>query len=68
MSLIVLSLEGYVASHIHGFQTSFEFFDSASRFPYYKIMSYGAVDQAAFGVLGAIMSLLRLALRGLCDH
>jgi hypothetical protein len=68
VSLIVLSLGGYVASHVHGFQTSFEFFDSASRFPYYKIMYYGAVGQAAFGVLGAIMSLLRLALRGLCDH
>ncbi|KAI3188412.1 hypothetical protein CBS147311_10071 [Penicillium roqueforti] len=68
VSLIVLSLGGYVASHVHGFQTSFEFLDSASHFPYYKIMYYGAVGQAAFGILGAIISLLRLALRGLRDH
>lgn len=56
-----------MASHAHGFQTSFESFDSASHFPYYKVMYYGAVGQAAFGVLGAIISLLRLALRGLRD-
>ncbi|CAG8393831.1 unnamed protein product [Penicillium salamii] len=68
VSLIVLSLGGYVASHVHGFQTSFEFFDSASHFPYYKIMYYGAVGQAMFGVLGAILSFLRLVLRGLRDR
>ena len=68
VSLILLSLGGYVASHIHGFQTSFDFFDSAGHFPYYKIRYYGAVGQATFGVLGAIMSLLHLALRSLRDH
>ncbi|KGO69110.1 hypothetical protein PITC_017570 [Penicillium italicum] len=68
VSLVVLSLGGYVTSHVYSFQTSFEFFDSASHFPYYKIIYYGAVSQAAFGILGAIMSLLRLALRGLRDY
>ncbi|KAJ5776712.1 uncharacterized protein N7511_001723 [Penicillium nucicola] len=50
VSLIVLSLGGYVVSHVRSFPTSFEFFDSAGHFPYYKIMYYGAVGKAAFGV------------------
>jgi hypothetical protein len=61
VGLLVLSLAGYVASNIHGFQSSFEFFDSARHFPYYQTMYYGAVGQAAFGVLAVIMSLVTFA-------
>jgi hypothetical protein len=68
VSLIVLSLGGYVASHVHGFQTSFDFVGSADHFPYYKIMYYRAVGQAAFGVLVVIMSLVRFAVCGLRGH
>ncbi|KAI1829249.1 hypothetical protein DTO027I6_9985 [Penicillium roqueforti] len=42
VSMIVLSLGGWIASRVHGFQTSFEFFDR-SHIPYYKIMYYGPV-------------------------
>ncbi|OQE29343.1 hypothetical protein PENNAL_c0948G08083 [Penicillium nalgiovense] len=68
VSLVVLSLGGYVASHVHGFQTSFEFFDREGHFPYYKIMYYGAVGQAAFGSLVVIMSLMRFFMADLRGH
>jgi hypothetical protein len=55
-------------SAVHGFQTSFEFFDSAGHFPYYKMMHYGAIGQAAFGVLVVIISLAHLAVRRLRGH
>ncbi|CAG8006182.1 unnamed protein product [Penicillium salamii] len=67
VGLIVISLGGYVASHVHGFHTSFGLFDSEGHFPYYKIMYCGAIGQAAFGVLAVIMSLVPFsicALRG----
>lgn len=68
VGLIFLSLGGYVASTVHGFQTSFELFDSEGYFPYYKIMYYGAVGQAAFGVLAVIMSLVPFAVCALRGH
>jgi hypothetical protein len=68
VSLSVLSLGGYVPSQVHGFQPSFNFFDSDGHFPYYKIMHYGAVGQAAFGDLLVIRSLVRFAERGLSGH
>ncbi|CAG8211409.1 unnamed protein product, partial [Penicillium nalgiovense] len=68
VSLVVLSLGGYVASHVHGFQTSFEFFDGEGHFPYYKIMYYGAVGQAAFGSLVVILSLVRFFIADLRGH
>ncbi|KAK9846897.1 hypothetical protein MYU51_000067 [Penicillium brevicompactum] len=68
VSLIVLSLGGYVASHVQGFQTSFEFFDRDGHFPYYNIMYYGAVGQAAFGSLLVIRSLVCFAACGLRGH
>ncbi|CAG8184448.1 unnamed protein product [Penicillium nalgiovense] len=67
VSMIVLSLGGWLASRVHGFQTSFEFFDR-SHIPYYKIMYYGSVGQAAFGSLVIIMSLVRFAVCGLRGH
>lgn len=68
VGLIVLSLGGYVASNFHGFQTSFELFDIEGRFPYYKTTYYGAVGQAAFGVLAVIMSLVPFAVCALRGH
>jgi hypothetical protein len=65
--VIVLSLGGWIASRVHGFQTSFEFFDR-SHIPYYKFTYYGSVGQATFGSLVIIMSLLRFAACGLWGH
>ncbi|CAG8162645.1 unnamed protein product [Penicillium nalgiovense] len=67
VSMIVLSLGGWIASRAHAFQTSFEFFDR-SHIPYYKVMYYASVSQAAFGSLVIIMSLVRFAVCGLPGH
>jgi len=67
VSMIVLLLGGWIASRVHGFQISFEFF-ARSHIPYYKIMYYGSVGQAAFGSLVIIMSLVRFAVCGLRGH
>lgn len=62
VGLIVLALGGYVASYVHGFQSSFELFDSEGYFPYYKIMNYGAGGQATFGSFMVIISRVHFAL------
>ncbi|CDM32741.1 hypothetical protein PROQFM164_S02g002892 [Penicillium roqueforti FM164] len=67
VSIIVLSLGGWIASRVHGFQISFEFFNR-SHILYYKIMYYGSVGQAAFGSLVIIISLVRFAVCGLRGH
>ena len=58
LSLVVVCVGGYIASRVHGYQTSFEYFDRAGQFPYYKIMYYGAVGEAAFASLVVIVSLV----------
>jgi hypothetical protein len=61
VGFIVLSLGNYVASKVHGSQTSFELFGREGHFPYYKTMYYGAVGQADFGALAVIMSFVTFA-------
>lgn len=39
----------YLADHVQGFQTSFEKFGANDRIPYYRIMYYGGIAQAAYG-------------------
>ena len=58
LSLVVVCVRGYFASRVHGYQTSFEYFDRAGQFPYYKILYYEAVGEAAFGSLVVIISLV----------
>ena len=66
VSMIVLSLAGWIASHVRGFQAS----ESSDRYhiPYYKVMYYGSVGQAILGSLVIIMSLVRFAVCGLRGH
>jgi hypothetical protein len=58
LSLVVVCVGGYFASRVHGYQTSFEYFDRAGQFPYYKILYYGAVGEAACGSLVIIITLV----------
>lgn len=59
LSLVVLSIGGYIANSVHSYQTLFAEFDgSASRFPYYSIMYSGGIGQAAYGSLVVIMTLV----------
>jgi hypothetical protein len=51
LSLVIIPTGGYLADHVHGFQTSFERFSGNDNFQYYNIMYYGGVGQAAYGPL-----------------
>jgi hypothetical protein len=64
LSLPVISLGGYAAGRIHGFQSSFEFFGRDGSFPYYIVMYYGAVGQAAFGSVLFILILIHFVTSG----
>lgn len=59
LSLAILSVGGYIANSIHGYQTLFEEFEHcASHFPYYSMMYYGGVGQAVYGTLVIILTLV----------
>lgn len=57
LSLAIISAGGYLADHVHGFQTSFERFSGNDNFQYYNIMYYGGVGQAAYGSLVIFMAI-----------
>jgi hypothetical protein len=64
LSLAVLSVGGYVANGVHGYQDLFaEFNDKVSRFPYYKMMYYGGIGFAAYGCLVIIMIVIYVAVQ-----
>ncbi|KAM5342859.1 hypothetical protein ACJ41O_013825 [Fusarium nematophilum] len=50
---------GYLADQVHGYQTSFEKFGADDGIPYYGIMYYGGVAQAAYG---SVLVLLAIAI------
>lgn len=59
LSLIVLSICGYMANVIRGYQTLLEEFDvRASHFPYYGVMYYGGIGEAVYGSLVVILTLV----------
>ncbi|CDM38432.1 hypothetical protein DTO013E5_9736 [Penicillium roqueforti] len=58
LSLPVVTIGGCVAGGIHGLQSSFELLDRDGSFPYYVVMYYGAVGQAAFGAAVVILILI----------
>ncbi|OQD74986.1 hypothetical protein PENANT_c164G04683 [Penicillium antarcticum] len=64
LSLVVITLGGYTAGRVHGFQSSFEFFGRDGSFPYYTVTYYGAVGQAAFGSVLFILILVYVVAAG----
>jgi hypothetical protein len=60
LALIAVSVGGYIASRVHGSRSSFELLNIHGHLPYYGIMYYGAVGQAAFGSLMIIFSIVQL--------
>lgn len=49
LAVVMIGTGGYLADHVHGFQTSFEKFGAKDGIPYYSIVYYGGVAQAAYG-------------------
>ncbi|KAJ5737365.1 uncharacterized protein N7483_002490 [Penicillium malachiteum] len=61
--LIAIVTGGYVADHVEGFQSLIATFIDVKDLPYYEIVYYGSVAQAAYGalviiVLGALVGTL----------
>lgn len=68
LGLIILSTGGSLADCVHGFQTSFKKFDGDDNVPYYNIMYYGGVGQAAYGSLVLFMGLAPFVAGFVFDH
>jgi hypothetical protein len=51
LALSAVSVGAYIANCVHGSRSSFELLNIHSHLPYYKLMYYGSIGQAAFGVL-----------------
>lgn len=62
LALIAVSVGGYIASHVHVSRPSLELLNIHGHLPYYGIMYYGAIGQAAFGSLMIIFSIVMLFL------
>ena len=60
LALTAVSVGGYIASRVHGCRSSFDLVNIHGHLPYYGIMYYGAVGQAAFGSLMIIFSIVQL--------
>jgi hypothetical protein len=59
LSLAVLSIGGYIANSVHGYQTLLADFDGgASHFPYYSMMYDGGIGLALYGSLVVIMTVI----------
>jgi hypothetical protein len=57
--LIILSIGGYMANAIRGYQTLLEDFDvRASHLPYYGMMYNGGIGEAVYGSLVVILTLV----------
>ncbi|KAK3314046.1 hypothetical protein B0H66DRAFT_607285 [Apodospora peruviana] len=52
----MIATGSYLADHVHGFYTSFEKFDTHGSIPYYSLMYYEGVAQAAYGRIEAVAS------------
>jgi hypothetical protein len=61
LSLVILATGGYLADHVHGFQTSFERFSGNDNFQYYNIMYYRGVGQAAYRSLVIFIAIASFA-------
>ncbi|KAI3326497.1 hypothetical protein HD806DRAFT_551545 [Xylariaceae sp. AK1471] len=57
LELVLVITGGYLAGHVNGFQTSFDQFGGDENLPYYNIMYYGGVAQAAYGALVIVLLL-----------
>ncbi|KAJ5766712.1 uncharacterized protein N7511_004328 [Penicillium nucicola] len=68
LSLVIISTGGYLADHVHGFETSFKRFSGNDNFQYYNIMYYGGVGQAAYGSLMIFMAIASFVAFSISDR
>ncbi|PCG88641.1 Hypothetical protein PENO1_109060 [Penicillium occitanis (nom. inval.)] len=65
LAFVMIITGGYAADHVQGFQTLFEMFGASERIPYYILMYYGVIGQAAYG---AALVLLTITSIGVLDY
>jgi hypothetical protein len=65
LAFVMIVTGGYVADHVHGFQTSFKKFGANDSIPYYGIIYYGGVAQATYG---SVLVFLSITVAGLSLH
>jgi hypothetical protein len=68
VAFVIMIMGGYVADHVHGFQTSFERFGDNDNIPYYSIIYYGGVAQAAYASVLVFLSITVVILVFAFDH
>jgi hypothetical protein len=68
LAFIMIATGGFLADHVHGFYTSFEKFGTHDSIPYYSLMYYGGVAQAAYGSLLVVLTIIVVVLLVAFDH
>ncbi|TGJ82220.1 hypothetical protein E0Z10_g6554 [Xylaria hypoxylon] len=58
LALVLVITGGYLADHVNGFQSSFNNFGGGENIPYYNVMYFGGVAEAAYGALVIVVVLL----------
>jgi hypothetical protein len=68
LAFIMIATGGYLADHVHGFYTSFEKFSAHDSIPYYSLMYYGGVAQAAYGSILVFLTITVVVFFWAFDH
>ena len=58
LAFVIVITGGILADTVHGFYTSFEKFDAHDGVPYYSLMYYGGVAQAAYGSFLVLLAVI----------
>jgi hypothetical protein len=64
----MIATGGFLADQVHGFQTSFEKFRANDSIPYYSMIYYGGVAQAAYGSALVFATIMATVLLFAIDH
>ena len=68
LAFIMIATGGYLADQVQGFYTSFEKFGTHDSIPYYSLMYYGGVAQAAYGSVLVFLAITVVVLLTAFDH
>jgi hypothetical protein len=68
LAFIMIAAGGYLADQVHGFYTSFDKFGTQDSIPYYSLMYYGGVAQAAYGSVLVFLTITVVVLLTAFDH
>ena len=68
VALFAVVTGGYVAYQVHGFQILFEDFGANDGIPYYSIIYYGSIAQAAYGSLFFLLAISVAVIFFVVDH